>query len=359
MTFKSRQKIEIAVIAAIVFFLLSLVVMCGKEEIVDLKPSNDSAEALKQPYITHGNEIGLIESNGVLMSFKDEGIVNFADVRLPQFMLIQPYTSTRSIYLDGADTIYNNASGRAVFAKYCKDNRFDEVHFYKMSNILSSGVNYANLQTFNKLLYDNGVKKRIAVLGSSSTTNFNSYYNATTDTTKRLNGINLENEWWNSTTTFSNWINQVNTLNVYCDSKTPDLSNSFYMGWYNNLGGITDSIAARQQLQVVDWIDLHCYRNNKLDYGYTKTRLEAIAKAAKSLNKVAIVNIIASTEQIAWGASNDFDGYYLQSLGYVGFEKKYIDDFNANASTNVKSWIKINKFKYFTKRYNYKAILPR
>lgn len=359
MTFKSRQKIEIAVIAAIVFFLLSLIVMCGKEEIDDLKPSNDSTEALKQPYITHGNEIGLIEPNGVLMSFKDEGIVNFADVRLPQFMLIQPYTSTRSIYLDGTDTVYNTIGGRNTFAKYCKDNRFDEVHMYKFTNIVQNSANFANFAVFNKLLYDNGVKKRNATLGSSSTTSFQNYWNYTSDTTKKPNGINLEHEWWNNVIPWSQWISELTTLNSYCDSKSPDLSNSFYMGWYSNLGGITDSTAARQQLQLVDWIDLHCYRNNKLDYGYTKGRLEAIAKAAKSLNKVAIVNIIASTEQIAWGASNDFDGYYLQSLGYVGFEKKYIDDFNANASTNVKSWVKINKFKYFTKRYNYKAILPR
>lgn len=359
MTFKSRQKLEIAVIAAIVFFLLSLVVMCGKEEIVDLRPSNDSTEALRQPYITHGDEIGIVEPNGELVVFKDNGGVNTADVRLPQFMLNQPYTVTRSIYLDGTDTVYNTTGGRATFAKYCKDNKFDEVHFYKMSTVLGSTSNFANFQVFNRLLYDNGVKKRIAVLGSSGTTSFNNYYTATTDTTKRLNGINLEHEWWNNVIPWSQWVSELTTLNSYCDSKSPDLSNSFYMGWYSNLGGITDSTAARQQLQIVDWIDLHCYRNNKLDYGYTKGRLEAIAKAAKSLNKVAIVNIIASTEQIAWGASNDFDGYYLQSLGYVGFEKKYIDDFNTNASTNVKSWVKINKFKYFTKRYNYKAILPR
>lgn len=49
------------------------------------------------------------------------------------------------------------------------------------------------------------------------------------------------------------------------------------------------------------------------------------------------------------GASNDFDGNYLKSLGYAGLEKKYIDDFNTNANATVKQWVRITKFKYFTK----------
>lgn len=332
---------------------------CNKESYLDDLTITDTTTSTVQDYVSNSNEIGTIDDDtDIDMDFIDDNIIyNPAPVR--RQAMLQTYPLKRSIYLDGTDSIYNNVGGRNVFAKYCKDNGFDEVHFYKFSNITSNSANYPNFATFNKLLYDNGVTKRVAVLGSSSTTNFQNYWAYTTDTTKKPNGINLEHEWWNNVIPWSQWIMELTTLDSYADSKSPDLSNSFYMGWYSNMGGVTDSAAARAQLQETDWIDLHCYRANKLDYGYTKSRLEAIAKAASGRGKVANINIIVSTEQMAWGASNDFDGNYLKSLGYAGLEKKYIDDFNTNANATVKQWVRITKFKYFTKRYNYKAILPR
>ncbi len=293
------------------------------------------------------------------LQFHDNGVKPVSGQMMFAPLAIQPYPTKRALYLDRANEIFNNPDASKEFAKYCKDNGFDEVHLYHYIDIVQSSRNFLALQNFMRLLYDNGVVKRFAVLGSSSTTSFNNFWNSTSDTTRKPNGINLELEFWNDVTSYPNWINTLTTLNNYCDSKNPDLYNTFYIGWFKNMGSLTDSTVARQMIQVSDNIDQHIYQNGKVSYTYGSSRYEAEAKGAKSLNKIVTINPIISTEEIAWGAPYDFQGYYLKALGYSGIEKNFIDDLNSKASSSVKSNVRIGKFKYFMKRYNYKAIPPK
>ncbi len=311
-----------AALAVLIFTIFS----CNKTEIEDIKPQ---------------------ETVKVQSLLSSPGPVNAV------------YPTVRGIYLDKTDTIYNNPTGRAVFAKYCKDNKFIEVDFYSIAGIMASSSKYPNMAQFNKELKNAGVVKRFPVMGSSSTTNFANFRAYTTDSTKRFNGLNFELEFWNNASTAATWTTSLDALNTYADSKSPDLNNTFYMGWFKNLGTYTDSSLARKMLDESDWIDLHIYQDNKASYSYSRSRLEAVAKAAKAKGVLAHVHPIISTEQISYGAQNDFQGNLLALKGYAGIEKMYIDDYNLNASTDVKTWIRIDYFKYFTKRYCYQAIPPK
>lgn len=357
MSFTKQQKLQIFLIAAVAAFFVLLVGRCNKHEIVDVFPKDTTT--VQEALITHGNEIGDVDPNEFILAYQDQAKDGVNVSASPMGPVNASYPTKRALYLDGTDTVYNNPNGRAVFAKYCQDNGFNRVKFYKMSTVLGSSGNFPNMATFNTLLASKGVTKREAVLGSSSTTKFQNYWNYTTNSSQDFTGLDLELEFWNSASSWNTWIGTLNTINTYCDSKSPDLNCSFYMGWFKNLGGITDSAAARQMQGIANNIDLHCYQNNTITYSYTKSRLEAHAKAAAARGIPAKINILASTEQVIWGANNNFQGNLLKTKGYPAFEKLYIDSYNANASTFVKTWIRIDHFVYFTKRYNYKAILPK
>jgi hypothetical protein len=314
--------------------------------------------------ITHAEEIGLVEPMTTApMMFKDNGVKPVQGLAMPMVAVNVPYPTNRSIYLDKADLVYNNITARNEFAKYCKDNKFNEVYFYHWSDIVQNSANFKALGDFLQLLQRNGVVKRIPVLGSGNIANTNKFYLSQTDSTRRFNGIQLELEWWNNsattpTATFTEYVNVLYTLNNYCDSKSPDLYLTIYIGWFKQLDGNTDSSAARKLWQLCDWIDIHDYENNKVSYTYGSSRYEGLAKGAKSLNKRGRTNVIASTEQKAWGAKNDFQGYYLKVNKYAGVDKAYFDNFNTYASANVKTNLSLGEIKYFTWRYNKLAVVP-
>ncbi len=310
--------------------------------------------------ISHGSEVGLVlpQDTLTLDVFVEPLKKNQAFSTFSSGPVNATYPTYRSIYLDHSDTIYNNVQGRNAFARYCLNNKFDEVHMYHVSNILQSSSKFPNLATFITLLKNNGVTKVEAVLSTSNTGDFQDYRNYTTSSIQDFTGINLELEYWNGATSFNTWINTLNTINNYCDSKSPDLNCSFYQGWYKNMGGLTDSAVARQQILLSNWVDNHDYQDGKVSYTYGVSRYEALAKAAQALGVIVTVNPIFSVEETAWGASYDFQGNLLKSLGYAAMEKQFIDNYNANASTRVKTWLRIGKCKYFMKRYCYKAVAP-
>lgn len=262
----------------------------------------------------------------------------------------------RWLYVDKTDTIYNNITSRNRLASYLKKNHFNGVLNYSTNSILASSANYANLQAYNKVLSDSGIVTRAAVLGSGNTTNFNNFYNSTPDITKKFNVINLESEWWNGATSFANWLTQMESIYTYCKSK--GLESNFYEGWYLNLGtGVTDSAAAYKQMLISHQIAVHDYENNRVSYSYLAPRLIPMAKAAKARNQgKEKIKIIISAEQKQWGANNDFAGLLLMQKGFDGVEKLVIDDFNKNASQEVKDWIDITGFIWFMKRYVWQAV---
>lgn len=277
----------------------------------------------------------------------------------------------RFMYVDRTDTFYNNVQGKNTFAKYLRRYNFSGVYLYGTSGIVASNTNYSGFSGFLKQLSDSGVTQRAVVSGSSTTFqtsgNVIKYNQSQTDPARQINVANLELEWWNNASTWANW----NMLNQQI-SIGPIVTNDFYEGWYQNLGGTVDTVAARDQVRYSDRIFLHCYQNGIPTYSYanarssggTLGRLDIIAKGARQVNKTIDLYIIISAENTAWGASYTFTGPALaaainQSNPYLYIEQQAYNNIYGNMTAFQKQWINFRGFVWFTKRYCYAAIPPK
>lgn len=279
-------------------------------------------------------------------------------------------TWERYMYVDKTDTLYNNTQGRSNFTRYLRKYGFTGVYFYDTNTILASSNNYNNFATFLKQLNDSGIIYKAAVKGNSdgftSTGDVTRFNNAQTDPTKKINRANLELEWWNNACSWNTW----NLTNQRVSQGTV-LDNDFYEGWYLNLGGVVDTIAARDQVIYSDRILLHCYQNGIPTYSYanaessgaTVGRLDCIAKGARQANKKIDLFIIISSENTAWGAANTFSGPVLAQAYASGYTNPYqyieqqaYNNIYGGMTTFQKQWINFKGFVWFTKRYCYRAV---
>jgi len=278
----------------------------------------------------------------------------------------------RFMYIDKTDTIYNNTTATRRLAGYLKKYGFTGVYLYSTSGVISSTSNYTTFGNFLKTLSDSGIAFRAIANGSSTTFttagNVTKYNTNQVDANKKINRANLELEWWNGATTWTNW----NSTNQQIAAGTI-ADNDFYEGWYKNLGGVVDTIAARDQVRFSDRILLHCYQNGIPTYSYanaqsseaTAGRLDIIAKGARQANKKIDLYIIISSENTAWGASNTFTGPALanaylagQSNPYIFIENQAYNNIFNGMTTFQKQWINFKGFVWFTKRYCYRAVPP-
>lgn len=277
----------------------------------------------------------------------------------------------RFMYIDRTDTVYNNTASSKKLAGYLKKYGFTGVYLYSTSGIVSSTGNYTNFSNFLKTLSDSGIVYRSAVSGSATafqtTGNVTKYNNSQTDPSKKINRANLELEWWNGAATWSNW----NTTNQQVDAGTIS-DNDFYEGWYLNMGGTIDTVAARDQVRYSNRILLHDYVNGIPTYSYANAkssgasggRMDIIAMGARQANKMVDLYIIISSENTAWGAANTFTGPALasassQSNPYEYIETQAYNNIYGGMTTFQKQWIRFRGFVWFTKRFCYAAIPPQ
>jgi hypothetical protein len=277
----------------------------------------------------------------------------------------------RYMYIDKTDTIYSNTTATKRLAKYLKKYGFTGVYLYSTSGILSSTSNYTNFSNFIKTLSDSGIVYKSVVSGSAtafqSTGNVTKYNISQTDSYRKINRANLELEWWNNASSWSTW----NTINQQVDAGTIS-DNDFYEGWYLNMGGTIDTVAARDQVRYSNRILLHDYVNGIPTYSYanakssgaTGGRLDIIAMGARQSNKMIDLYIIISSENTAWGAANTFTGPALasassQSNPYEYIETQAYNNIYGGMTTFQKQWIRFRGFVWFTKRFCYAAIPPQ
>ena len=275
------------------------------------------------------------------------------------------------MYVDRTDTLYNSALGRAVFCNYLRRYGFTGVYLYSTASILSSESNYTIFGDFLEELSASGVCCRAMAAGGSGPfqpAGYATAFNASQSTpSRRINRANLELEWWNGDGSWEQW----NNANQQIAAGTI-ADNDFYVGWYRNMGDMTDTIAARDQVLYSDRILLHCYQNGIPTYDYanaqssgaTGGRLDIIASGARQANKRIDLYIIISAEDTAWGADNTFSGHELaRAIGEANpFEHIEVQAYNNiydKMTTFQKQWINLKGFVWFTKRYCYKAIPPR
>lgn len=268
-----------------------------------------------------------------------------------------PVNWTRYLYVDKTDT-----TNFTVLSRYCRQNKIQGIYFYSTSNIIDNQSNWSSWSDKMKLLSDSGVSVRAVIMGSPSrilsSGSVTRYNRAQTDSSRLVNRYNQENEFWNNASTFSNWISNQQT--IWSARNTSD----FYMGWFKNLGGTVDTIAAREMVRYSSRVLLHAYQPNMPSGSYIRSRLEVLAKGGRQINKKVRLYIIVSAEQKAWGANNDFSGNSLRSYGsFTAFENvlytNLIQSGINQIPADLRQWIEPAGVIYFTKRYVYRAIPPR
>jgi hypothetical protein len=285
--------------------------------------------------------------------------------------VFQPRPYDRYMYVDDTDTLYDNPRGRRTFASYLKRYGFNGVYFFSTSSILASTSNYSDFSDFLKLLSDSGVTTRAVCSGSAGkflpTGEVTRYNQSQPDPACRINRANLELEWWNNACSYSTWdgINRQIAGGSLQD-------NDFYEGWYNNMDGWKDTVAAREQVLTSDRILLHCYQNGIPTYSYANRRssgasagrLDIIAAGAAAAGRRVPLLIIISAADTAYGASSVCTGAALraaasQSNPYAFIEQQAYANIVNSMTPFQRQWIDFRGFVWFEKKYCYRAIPPR
>lgn len=277
-------------------------------------------------------------------------------------------TWERWLYVDSTQGIYKNATEKARLLKYAKKYGFTGFYFYDLSGVVSSSSNDAALAGFLKQCADSGITIRAAIGGSKNTFvsgNTKRFQNTQTDPKKKFTRYNLEWEWWNNVVTFPVWLTDLTAIS----GVTTD--NDFYQGWYKNLGGVPDTIAARDQILNSDRILHHVYVNGYPTYNYANAsgRLDVIAKGARQVSAIrgtptkAKIALIISDEKISIGAANNFSGGVLianasQPNPFKAVETVLINDFNAKMTAFQRQYIDVIAVIHFDRKWVYRCIPP-
>lgn len=284
-------------------------------------------------------------------------------------MPIQNITTwERWLYVDSTQGIYKNTTEKAKLLKYAKKYGFTGFYFYDLNGIVSSSSNDAALAGFLKQCADSGITVRAAIGGSKNTFvsgNTKRFQNSQTDPKRKFTRYNLEEEWWNNVVTFPTWLVDLKGI----AGVTSD--NDFYQGWYKNLAGVPDTLAAAQQILNSDRILHHVYVNGYPTYNYANAsgRLDVIAKGARQVSVAtgvptkAKLALIISDEKKSIGAANDFSGGVLianasQSNPFKAVEQVLINDFNNKLTAFQKQYIDVVAIIHFDRKWVYRCIPP-
>lgn len=281
-----------------------------------------------------------------------------------------PVPWDRYLYVDRTDTIYNNFRSRDILSSYLKRFAFNGVYFFNTSTVLSTSANFLSFAEFLQQLDDSGVVYKGICSGSArkflssgDVCRFNSYQNIPA---RKINRANLELEWWNGDCSYKEWT----AINKQI-AAGPIADNDLYIGWYENMGVMTDTVAAMQQIQYSDRILVHCYRYGIPTYSYinnqtenaTAGRLEILARGARMAGKRAEVVLILSAADVSCGASATYSGKALREAineknPFLFVEQQTYDNVMESMTPFQKKWIGIRGFIWFEKKYCYCEIPP-
>ncbi len=248
------------------------------------------------------------------------------------------------MYLNQFSSVLGDTAKENTLLRYHQKYKINNVSIYGLYSILGNSANYTKLSTFiYKARTQYGIVGITAVMGDLNgvTSLVNNYNNSQTDNNKKFTAVNLELEWWNNVTTWSNYYSILSSYRTWAQSKNPKLITETYIGWFKNPTG-QDSIQAAGLVSKCDRILVHDYRTSP-DFGYMKTRLDWIGRAAKAQGKIQNVVVIFSAEP-------GFMGPYLSTNDYATAYASIVSQYNA-ASFTGKDYINIIGWQVFCWSY--------
>ncbi len=187
---------------------------------------------------------------------------------LPSVIIITPTRNTifpqfnRIMYVNKSDTIYNNTQAKNRLCKYLKKYGFNGVYFYDTQRYLPNSANWSNFASFMKQLSDSGIYIRGIDFGNSAffTSTVTNYNNSQSDTSKKVNTFHLENEYWNYGTN-PDAVQYSTWINYLQQIKNTGIRTDFYMGYFRLMNNSIDTIVSRDMQRYSHNICEHVYVN--------------------------------------------------------------------------------------------------
>jgi hypothetical protein len=208
-----------------------------------------------------------------------------------------PLLNYQGLYIDNLNNWYNKSDSVTAVLNFCLNNTFHVMTEYDLTEILNSKKNYASIAKFNeeaKTIY--GIKQITCVVGDSA--DFAKYMipfdKAQTDSQAKFNYVNLESEWWNDDCTWAQYAKKLRAIQKMGRQQNPIVKTELYIGWLENPDGegleMCDTL-----VKYADRILVHDYYPAP-SWGYVRSRLDTLGRAAISQNKVETIVIIFNVD---------------------------------------------------------------
>ncbi len=258
------------------------------------------------------------QNDGMLQNITPEATTSTRK-STPTAITVAPSASLyRGVYLDGLKKIVGDTLQENEMLEWCKRNNFTTVTCYDLYTLLAYKSGYAKMAAFIKKARTRyGVQTVTACMASANAFNtlIQNYNVSRNDTLEKFNYANLELEWWNGASTYDNYLTQLKGIRAWGNAQQTKIPTEEYMGWFKNPAG-QDSLQAAGLVQNSDRILVHAYQTTP-SFGYMKSRLMTIAKAAKAQKKVMPIVFLFNAEQdysMTYFANTTFDQAYYDVL---------------------------------------------
>ncbi len=351
MSFTNKQKVEIAIIATIVFFFLGLFMMCKKENI-EPTPIVESTEIIQ-----HSGEIPA-DVDTTRWSAADSKVVDFSNAR----MIVAP--TRTGMYISDLHSHLSDPVWLDAKIKYYKAQGFNRMMIYNIDGTTYlTGSNATKLRTFTSDLHANGILMDIVISKASTcTTTVNTYINGCSGT-NRPDGVRWEKEYYQQSGGFLGFRAELPVVYNWAKSKSPALDVSYYMPWTSN--DCSQRTQFTDLCKYTDYIQFHDYRVSP-SWSYVRTRMDSAAAAWKALvlsgakpaGSKLRAGIIASAEDPKYGAPSTsvFSGIWFETHSLIQYWNAVLSQHNANVLTN-EAYIDVRYIDIFSDKY-YKQIKP-
>lgn len=237
------------------------------------------------------------------------------------------------------DTVATNPAASKADIDWMNRNRLmADRNLYANLYIASSLVRHTNFPSLMEYAYARQIKCGLAYSQKSQIDTLLTYNTGKPISQKLWYGV-TEIEPYNT----GDYAGMTDILKyAYPKLRAAGLQNGVYMGW-------ADTAYWKTICQYSDFINLHCYRTSaqmtpSSIWGYLKGRLEAIAQACKSLNKVMYVNIIYSCEP-------DFAYEYYKRNSWQSAQNMFLTQYAANASSVMRQFLITTDYSVFVTKY--------
>ena len=250
------------------------------------------------------------------------------------YPLISSTLTYRGVYVDSISYLISDTAKGNSMLRWCQLNNITNLDYYQLNSI----TDLTKLATFLKLAKTNyGIKGNTAVVGGyDDVQNIVAPFNASqSDTLKRFDCVNFENEFWNSVNrSFEGSVVNLDSMYNWGRRQSPIVKSAIYIGWFNNPNGsssITADSMANYLIRKTDRILIHNYTTTP-NFSYISNRSNILGKAALAQNKLASIIPIfgcdAGSSGVYFG-NNTFDhGYDLVQNGFASSGIQYANSVN-------------------------------